>query len=305
MKRRKAVEPESTAHVVPTVDGVPFPMEEDVDVKMNVVSITPEYAEHLLMGYNDGNRPLARRDWEAYKRDMEAGRWALTGEAIVLDKGGKLLDGQHRLTACMIAKVPFQTVLITGVDRSAFARMGTGRKRRASEAFAIRGLQNTKVLQAAAKMVWTYEGGSLAQTKYYPTNAELDAVIDRHPKLTEYVSQVYLKGIPGPGSIIAALRYLFGMADEPAAEKFFEGLRSGAAGDSPVRVLRDKLMLAKGRERLSQYETVAIFVKAWNAHLLGKPMGTLKFAGTGPRAESMPKILGLQIPLESEIAKSA
>lgn len=293
-----------TEAIVPTIGGVPIPLDQD-SIHTNTVTITPEYAEHLLLGYNDGNRPLAKRVWETYARDMAAGHWSLTGEAIILDRDGKLLDGQHRLTACMMSKVPFTTVLVTGVDRnSAFLRMGMGEKRRASHVLAIHGFTNTKVLQAAAKLVWTYQLGSLAQTKYYPSNSEIEDVVRNNPKLAEYVSQSWLKGIPGPGSIVAALRYLFGMADEKAADKFFESLRTGAVGtgDSPVRVLRDKLMLAKGREKLSQYETVAIFVKAWNAFILGKSMGTLKFAGTGPRAESMPKVLGLQVPLENSTA---
>ncbi len=266
------------------------------EIRANVVDITPEVAE-VLLGNNEGNRPIDKRVLDAYARDMEGSNWALTGEPVIISDRGEILDGQHRLNACMTSKQPFRTLLVKGISRSeAFALMNTGKRRRFSDVLGTQGEQNTKVLQAAAKLLWTYYNGALAVTKRYPTNTELQEILRLHPDVRKYVSQVFLKSVKGPGSIMAALRYLLGVADEAKAEDFFSRLGSGAGltEGSPILVLREKLLGNKGADKLSQLETCACVVKSWNAFLTGRKINILKFVSRGPKAEQFPKILGLQ-----------
>ena len=55
------------------------------------------------------NRALGRRlraaKIEQFRRDMLAGKWRLTGQAIHFNVRGQLIDGFHRLTACVAAGV--------------------------------------------------------------------------------------------------------------------------------------------------------------------------------------------------------
>lgn len=60
--------------------------------------ITPEVAADMLTR-NDGNRPLRPRTWQGYAKDMLAGKWRQTHEAIAVTASGRLINGQHRLTA--------------------------------------------------------------------------------------------------------------------------------------------------------------------------------------------------------------
>lgn len=60
--------------------------------------ITPEIAADMLTR-NDGNRPLRPRTWQGYAKDMLAGKWRQTHEAIAVTTSGRLINGQHRLTA--------------------------------------------------------------------------------------------------------------------------------------------------------------------------------------------------------------
>jgi hypothetical protein len=135
------------------------------------------------------------------------GAWAggrgrvLTGEPIILDENDKVLDGQHRLNACLIAKKPFRTLLVRGVRRgSAFLAMGSGEKRRAAHALAIAGELNTKVLQAALKLVWTHQLGELGRSVHYPSNAEIQTVLEDNPRIREFVTTTFAKSVTGaPG----------------------------------------------------------------------------------------------------------
>jgi hypothetical protein len=85
----------------------------DSKVKIFPVRVSPELAE-MLLGNNTGNRPLKERVLQTYERDMAAGNFDLTGETIILDEHWKLLNGQHRLNACIRAKKSFPALIVQG-----------------------------------------------------------------------------------------------------------------------------------------------------------------------------------------------
>jgi hypothetical protein len=51
-----------------------------------------------------------------YAQDMIDGWWLLSGKTIILDETGAVLNGQHRLLACIKADRAFETWLVEGVD---------------------------------------------------------------------------------------------------------------------------------------------------------------------------------------------
>lgn len=271
------------------------------NVQVGLFEITPEWAERMLLQNNEGNRSIDRRKMMSYVRDMQDGKWNFTGEPIILDENNNILEGQHRLNACMISKVSFRAILITGIRRSeAFLSMGTGAPRRAADTLKIMGYLNSKVLQAAAKILWMYEHDTLGKKADYPSNAELISVIERNPGLTDWVKGEFLKKVPGPGSLMSVARYLFGKVDPKKAEEFFEGLASGAGlkAGSPVLQLREKLMTGMHqRHKMTQYEAGALLFKAYNAFLLDRDDVRLTFKNTKKGKEAFPKLLGLQEPL--------
>ena len=67
---------------------------------MNVRSVymTPQLAAEMLKN-NDGNRRLRPAVVKQYAAEMTAGMWRQTHQAIAVDNTGRLVDGQHRLTA--------------------------------------------------------------------------------------------------------------------------------------------------------------------------------------------------------------
>ena len=67
--------------------------------------ITPEIAADMLTR-NIGNRPLRPKVWRSYASDMKSGNWRKTHEAIAVSVSGRLLNGQHRLTAVVHSGVP-------------------------------------------------------------------------------------------------------------------------------------------------------------------------------------------------------
>lgn len=62
---------------------------------MDEVLVTPELAAEWL-NHNTRNREKRPKRIAAYARDMAAGRWRRSGEAIKFAPDGTLLDGQNR-----------------------------------------------------------------------------------------------------------------------------------------------------------------------------------------------------------------
>jgi hypothetical protein len=69
-----------------------------MSIEAKVESITPAQAKEMLKN-NHSNRKVKERVAAAYRRDMEAGGWSMTGEPIQFSESGALLNGQHRLLA--------------------------------------------------------------------------------------------------------------------------------------------------------------------------------------------------------------
>ena len=104
-----------------------IPMSSEIDQR--VMKVTPNLAKAWLE-MNKGNRPLRSQHVTHLAAQMRQGRWILSPEPIVFSKSGRLLDGQHRLSAVIASQCTIKAsvalvknedvfkVLDQGVNRS-------------------------------------------------------------------------------------------------------------------------------------------------------------------------------------------
>lgn len=90
---------------------------EDFGLYVSVEIIQPEQAV-LYLQHNAKHRPIKQKKVEEYVEVMKADQWKLNGKVIVFDRNGRLLGGQHRLSACAQSGVPLTTLVVRGVDPS-------------------------------------------------------------------------------------------------------------------------------------------------------------------------------------------
>jgi hypothetical protein len=93
---------------------------------VQIIDVDPATAESWL-AKNPNNRNLRVPVVQSYARDMVSGNWMLNGETIKFDQSGKLIDGQHRLSAVVTADVtvPWSSCeawMLTSWTRSTSAR---------------------------------------------------------------------------------------------------------------------------------------------------------------------------------------
>jgi len=257
------------------------------------VKVTPEMARKLLER-NKSNRKVKRTFVERYAQAMKDGEWKYNGESIKIGTDGTLLDGQHRLLACVESGVEFETLVIGNLSPATFAYIDIGRKRTGADVLDVTGFKYTGDMAAALNLLRSLEAGWGIYTggSQSPTNAELVQVVHDYPGLEDacaFASSNSMRAML-PRSLVACLLYEFRKKDHDAANEFFLRLKDGVGLEvsSPIRRLREKLLAnMASKAKLPRRQVGAILIKAWNAFVSGKTLGKLSY---GPE-EDFPAIV--------------
>jgi hypothetical protein len=86
---------------------------------MAIESIGPERAEAYL-ARNRGNRNIVQSHVAALARDIANGHWMFNAQPICFSRSGRLLNGQHRLSAVLEAGLPIEVMVMHGLPEEAF-----------------------------------------------------------------------------------------------------------------------------------------------------------------------------------------
>lgn len=104
--------------------------------------IGPVLAEQLLMrNVHGANRRPSLPQIRYYIKQMKAGLWPRTGQPLIFDADGNLIDGQHRLIASILGKTTFSTYVVTNVPKhpNLFAYIDNGKVRSLADALQTAG----------------------------------------------------------------------------------------------------------------------------------------------------------------------
>lgn len=248
-----------------------------------VVTMTPDIASKILSECNSKNRSLRENVVTRYSRDIHDNCWRLNGEPVILDSDGRLLDGQHRLSAIVVADRMVDIVLLSGVQSDLMDSLDQGVVRTTGDVLGISGEVNTLQLAAAASWIWRYENRKLNNSSARPTRAEALAIIERHPQLRRSVSiaGTLVKGISGGLSVHAFLHCIFSEISSDDADLFYKSLGEGVglSSTSPILALRNRL--ADRTNRFTPFEYVDLTIRAWNFYRNRMPCSKLALSRNG------------------------
>jgi hypothetical protein len=267
--------------------------------EIEVATITPRMAEKMLE-HNHSNRKVRKTVVAKYALDMANDRWRLKGQTpILLDREGNLVNGQHRLMACVQAGSSFQTYIIRNAEIEDVDIADTGLNRTLGDVLGWHGEANPMKLAQVVRVGWLYETGRLDARKFggSPTRAEAVEWLRNHPGIQKSMAEVQdlslkLRLPLGVGAII----HYFGSKHHPhEVAEFFHGLRHGAdlSAGSPILALRNRLsdrLLPGGSIRLVYI--MAITIKCFNAYVEGTEMDNARWRMRGPAREPFPRLVG-------------
>ena len=256
--------------------------------------ITPEQAAALL-STSAGNRSIGRALVARFASDMGAGKWRLNGEPIIISKTGRLLEGHHRLMACIKSGAPFVTAVTYGVEDSVFSTIDTGRVRSPGDVFAIEGIPNSnKVSSLVAKVLcYQYSIGKKSINQWnVPFHLTKPMLIEifREDEVgyldaTNQTVRLYDANPSVIPSVAGAMHYLFATVDQAKADEFMEYLTTGAymGANHPVMKLRNAwIKRGNSKRRSGSEEMMVITCHAWNAYVKGREIGILRHNSEHP-----------------------
>lgn len=240
------------------------------------VTVTPETARNWL-ALNRKNRSLRKSDLDRYKRDMIAGNWHLAGDPIRFGTDGRLLDGQHRLTAIIQTGATLPLLVVRGVQLDAQKVMDSGRRRTASDALFIDGREHTALLAATALLKLSYDLGKLDNGKHEASHDEIVKCVESNPELMTAVvfASRIARRTDCPPSVVAFSFYRLAQIDAIAAADFWNAAaeKIGLEAGDPVIALTNRFAEARrNRERLTKRIYLSLIFRAWNTRRHGKTM---------------------------------
>lgn len=266
-------------------------MKDLFDIRTGVETITPDVAREYLKA-NTSNRPISKGHVETISNQMKKGEFLLNGESIIFSNEGVLMQGQHRLAACIKSNTPFQSVVVRGIPYSSFHTLDSGRNRTISDVFAIKDIPEYTRMSAIVNSYMKIHQGIgyyIACEGLQRMKLSKKDVFDEYNKYSQLFTEIRLFAnkcydkmrILKHSYIGGIMAYLIIDKKHPQdfVESFFTMLfyQTNISNDT-INILRVKLIndLASERKMTAKYK-LAIIAKCWNAYVENKEMKVLSY----------------------------
>lgn len=256
-----------------------------------VYTISPELAEIILEKRNGGNRQPSSKKIAEYIEAMNENRWPITGATIVFSKSGFLLDGQHRLLACVRSQIPLKTFVVFGIDDGAFTLIDIGRKRTNVDAFAIAKVQNSRVAAKVTRWLVIFDndpndrGITLSNDealRWYNDHVDKKLFEECVRLSIQIEKETKARRTALPCGSMGAMLYLFAKKSKKDMQEFASLFiaHKGAARTCSI-VLKEAMHKSGGR--IHEVYRNAVIVLAWNAFREGKRTSSATLEWTGEK----------------------
>lgn len=240
-------------------------------VTVSIIRITPEVAAEMLRS-NNKNRSPNQMTVDRYAKSMTAHEWWMNGEPIIFSDDGELLNGQHRLMACVKSGVAFDALVVRGIATDAFKTMDNVRPRSSADGLGIIGEVNCRALASAVQAIVTFcnrngaleHGGQIGVNR--ATVLKCQRVLESHPKLRDSVLAMKRCKLYSSKHAMM-LHYLFSVVDAVVADQFAAIMHDGSDDRfRPFALFRESL-IKTGLRSDNRRVIAAKAIKAFNAEL--------------------------------------
>lgn len=251
-------------------------------VRFEIEKITPEDARRYLETRSDGYDPNRKKSVNeqksiaGYAEAMRAGGWIMNGMPIIFDQDGHLVDGYHRLEACILAETPFDTLVARNVQSDTLHTIDQHRRRSYSGVLESRGIRNAgSVLRSMTRLI-RIENGILGKQNLPISWSRYDRVLSANPEIVEAVNWaddmrgVRLHSTPRPVLIFMAIKA--GLRTE--MREFLKALYDPEAFEPthPASILANQMDTIRGEGvNIDLDKALAVSILAFNDFVEGKP----------------------------------
>jgi hypothetical protein len=270
------------------------------------IEITPETAREILRFQR--NRDLRKHIVKKFSKLIRTGRFGLTHQGIAFNTDGQMIDGQHRMTACVETGRPIFVLVAFNMPQESFLQVDRGANRSAGDDLKTMGLEASTSegnrFAAAARIVAAVDKGydpTLSDTGSFAEPAEMPGIKERHPKLADTVAWARLilarSAVKYPPAGFAGLLTLMREVDDRKALSLAERMTVGVplSVDDPANLVRNAQSAGHGKSAAGSARSAFMyrFVRAWgHIHAGTKPTRL----HSGDEGSGFPVIAGYRRP---------
>lgn len=253
--------------------------------------VTPSIALELLKRNRPGvNRKVDPATIFYYAKQMTEDEWKATGQPVLIDRDGHLVDSQHRLWAVVISGATIKTFVVTEIEPipNLFAYIDNSRPRTAASALQTSGLNGVsatiaKVVKLAEEVrLGVYDPAGLDRLQRL-SPAQMLKITHGYPnaQLASRAAQTDWAGVlnhvgKNRKDIVAYLGMrIIDLHGTDAADDFFDGLVDESeelASDHPFAALRKAIAKDNANPTWKRHHLLAAMTKAFNAWRKGEPL---------------------------------
>lgn len=240
-------------------------------IKMRYELVTPSLAEKYNQKNTDNYRPKLEKILYRIIQDVLNLSWTITGETIVFDVKGRVVDGQHRIDTVLKTGISLPCIIVEGVPVEAKIATGQTVPRSLWHIFYNCGERHARLLQQVInlarkidkKVEWKH-GDKFTHhqgLRYLKQNPDLRRAVDRYHKVS-FES-------PVSTTVAAFCYYELSKIDEEETAIFIDQIFYGNSllkKNHPISILRNFIWETKQRGgNVRGRNCVALIFRTWNA----------------------------------------
>jgi hypothetical protein len=265
--------------------------------------ITCDLAREIIR-FQGENRQLRKHVVKKFANLIRSGRFGLTHQGIAFNVLGVLIDGQHRLNACVETGRSIFVLVAFNMPEESYLRVDRGTNRSAGDDLITMGLETTTAqgnrFAAAARVVAAVDKGfdpTLSDTGSFAETFEMPGIKERHPKLADTVGWARLvlarSSVKYPPAGFAGLLTLMREVDDRKAMGLAERMTIGVprSVEDPANLIRNAQAAGRGKSTAGAARAAFMyrFVRAWNHEHAGTTATRLH---SGNEGSGFPDIAG-------------
>ncbi len=265
-------------------------------ITAGIVTITPDMAEKMIANTDIRNRKVSKKHVDKIAKAIKAGEWVVNGQSIVQDAVGNVLDGNHRLHACVQAGMPIVTIVVRGIEDYVMAQatMDDGVKKRSLQDFLE--MRNEELtIHLATALTWlhklqNYIDGKINMSCSWvstngndnnPSKQQALMLLEANPGIRRYVAFAHTMflgdntltySMLAPG-MLAAVWYITAQkqTNEETANVFWSNISDNSSfltKPPAAQKVRAKLIKAyNSTDKLTPTLKLAHIIAAWNEYI--------------------------------------
>lgn len=254
---------------------------------VGIESVTPTTADQYLKQLMPMQRKPKQRHLESMTRDMVNDGFIFTGEPIIFDVNGYMIQGQHRCLACVTSGESFDVLVVRGVPANAYEGMDITAKRTAADTLAKDNCDSATAAATITAKVASYLLGMsdlennvhspIVVRRVYQANREQ---IDKAARVASRCRVFRMGGQPFGYSY-----FRFSEIDQESADEFFDKLVTGeqlVKGD-PILTLRNYLF----NNTFQRNDLLRVLYYVWNVWRQGRSLSVIRV----PKDATLPELV--------------